>query len=239
MKRPVLVLAALIACSPLCAENTIGVAVGATGSWMTGDAFQEFQDYLVDYWYSAGPYYAAPSGELGFGLACGVIASIDVGPRTAIQPEIWYAQICPRMDVEFDGYTTVHKYTWTYRVIEVPVLLKGRFPLRARGSFGRYRTEAGAYIGPAAMVLFPPAEIAVEDDYGSNSGDWFSESDYNRLALAAIAGGEVRMYFARLYVGFDLRLSWMLTSFDDMGPGYFNDTLTPYIRFSTQVGMRL
>jgi hypothetical protein len=144
------------------------------------------------------------------------------------------------METTFDLYSDVFKYTWEYRVVEVPVLLKARFPLRLLGTSGRGKAEASLYAGPAAMYLLdPPPKLEVNYNYGGDvEGDFGTAGDYRRLAWAAVGGLDFRHYSGRLMIGLDARFNWNFTSFDDYGAPFKDDTRVPGGRVSVQLGVR-
>jgi hypothetical protein len=239
MKKPVFVFLTVLACVPLFAENTIGVAGGLALSAMVGDGFEDIKRAETEFWLSKG-YGNTVSDNAGFGPAFGLVVTLDLVSGLALQPELWYAVMRAGMKTEFDYFSDKFEYAWVYRVIEVPLLLKVRFPLPSPRAYGRYRWEGALLFGPAvACLIDPPPTLEINYNYGGDdSTDWGTTGDFAQLAVSVVGGVEARIYYAKLYFGADLRVGWMLTSFDDFSGGFANDTRTPYVRASLQIGRR-
>ncbi|ORC34843.1 hypothetical protein B4O97_10925 [Marispirochaeta aestuarii] len=166
MKKIVVVLVMLsLLVLPALAQTSFGLKGALSDYSWTGDGWGDVQDYY-EFMYGV-----EVDNEFSFGFSIGGFIEHKVSSTLAIQPELLFTLASMQYG---DGDDWIRE---TWKMLEIPVYLKGLFPLD-QGSF---------YImgGPDLFYLLGDIEIDTSNDTSSSDDDY----DNNLLFGFAVSAG--------------------------------------------------
>jgi hypothetical protein len=148
----------------------------------------------------------------GWGWSVGVFYELSLFRFLAIQPELFYTTYHGGVKLQND--TLSHdwvKLGTIYRVAEAPLIVKIRLS-----------QKLAVFSGPLVMFRFlPPKDIIISSD-DRDSDPVLDDSVFSRWAYGVVGGIEYRIDDEVLI---DIRYNYNLTSFDDFGSSWENDTI--------------
>jgi hypothetical protein len=189
-----------------------GFRFGATFSRLAGEDWEFIKDFKEQELEILAGVPVSNGDYIGWGWSVGVFFEVSLFRFLAIQPELFYTTYHGGVKLQNDTLS----YDWVklgtiYRLAEVPLIVK----IRLTDKFA-------VFSGPLVMFRFlAPKDIFISPD-DRESDPVLDDSFFSRLAYGVVGGIEFRVDDEIIM---DIRYNYNLTSFDDFGTSWENDTI--------------
>jgi opacity protein-like surface antigen len=190
-----------------------GMRFGATVSMLAGQDWELYKDALEVAFETEMPGLSVSHSDYwGWGFSAGLALELSLFRFLALQPELLYTTYHGGVKLQNDDWSSDWAKVGTiYRLVELPVLVKLRFS-----------DKLAVFAGPLLMYrLLPPKVILIAPDY-RDSEPIDDDSGYKTLAYGIVGGFEYR---STDEVFLEIRYNYNLTSFDNYGYPYQDDTV--------------